>query len=157
MIRSMNRPLAREVPNPWIRRQPARARLLGMCLVAIPAVVFSAGGDLTIALRDDVAFPITGKVDGTGQTDGLLARINSLREEPGGGSRFFVNDLNGPLYIVDKASRRITTYLDFNGRDGRRGLFHRFAYEAGWANGLNSIQFDPDYKTNGKFYTVHIE
>jgi len=158
MIRGMNRPFARPIPNPWIRRRLARAgRLHGCWLVAMPAILFAAGGDVTLALRDYVAFPITGKVDGTGQTDGLLARINSLREEPGGGSRLFVNDLNGPLYIVDKASRRITTYLDFNGREGHRGLFHRFAYEAGWANGLNSIQFDPDYKTNGKFYTVHIE
>ncbi|HXI30602.1 MAG TPA: hypothetical protein VNG89_19320, partial [Vicinamibacterales bacterium] len=122
---------ARWIPYLWI----------GTCLAAVPPLVGAVGGDLTLALRDDVAFPITGKLDGTGQTDGMLARINSLREEPGGGPRFFVNDLNGPLYIVDKKTKRISTYLDFNGREGHHGLFHRFAYEAGYANGLNSIQF----------------
>ena len=37
------------------------------------------------------------------------------------------------------------------------GLFHKFTYEAGYANGLISFQFDPDYRRNGRFYTMHIE
>jgi hypothetical protein len=112
---------------------------------------------LVLEIRDYVAMPITGRLDGKGQTDGLLARVNSLREEPGGAARFFVNDLNGPLYILDKSTRTLTTYLDFNGRAGHTGMFHRFAYETGYANGLVSLAFDPDYRRNGKFYTVHIE
>lgn len=129
------------------------------CLaVGLPALVAGAGSpQLTIEVKDYVAMPITGLMDGKGQTDGMLARVNSLREEPGGANRFFVNDLNGPLYILDKATRKFTTYLDFNGRDGRRGLFHKFAFETGYANGLVSLQFDPDYRRNGRFYTVHIE
>jgi hypothetical protein len=35
----------------------------------------------------------------------------------------------------DVSERRI-----FNGRDGRPGLFHKFAFETGYANGLNSFQ-----------------
>jgi Glucose / Sorbosone dehydrogenase len=132
-------------------------RLLACVLAAGSVLVATSPGDVVLELRDYVEFPITGRVDGKGQTDGMLARINSLREEPGGATRFFVNDLNGPLYIVDKASRKLTTYLDFNGRDGHHGLFRKLAYEAGYANGLNSLQFDPDYRTNGRFYTVHIE
>jgi hypothetical protein len=112
---------------------------------------------LTIEIADYLALPITGKLDGTGQTDGMLARVNSLREEPGATTRFFVVDLNGPLYILDKKTKTLTTYLDFNGRDQRPGLFHKLSYEAGWANGLENVQFDPDYLRNGKFYTVHIE
>jgi hypothetical protein len=129
------------------------------CVVAAASALLTAGasGDIVIEVRDYVEFPITGRLDGKGQTDGMLARINSLREEPGGAARLFVNDLNGPLYIVDKATRRITTYLDFNGREGHHGLFHKLAYESGYANGLTSFQFDPDYRTNGRFYTVHIE
>ena len=46
-----------------------------------------------------------------------LARVNFLRDEPGG-RRFFVNDLNGPLYILDKQTKAFTTYLDFNGLGG---------------------------------------
>ena len=135
----------------------ALTRVLVCFLVAVFALAAATPPQVTLQLRDFVEFPITGKVDGTGQTDGMLARINSLREEPGGGTRFFVNDLNGPLYIVDKATKRITTYLDFNGREGHHGLFRRLSYEAGYANGLNSLQFDPDYRSNGRFYTVHIE
>jgi len=137
----------------------AMKRLPASLLAAFP-MLLTAGTppSVTLEIRDYVEFPITGRLDGTGQTDGMLARINSLREEPGAnGSRFFVNDLNGPLYIVDKSTRRVTTYLDFNGREGHHGLFHRFAFETGYANGLNSFQFDPDYARNGRFYTVHIE
>ena len=129
------------------------------CLAACLPVLFGAGGavSVTLEIKNYVDMPVTGKVDGTGQTDGLLARVNSLREEPGGASRFFVNDLNGPVYILDKATRKLTTYLDFNGRDGRTGVFHKFAYETGWANGFVNLQFDPAYRSNGRFYTVHLE
>jgi len=129
------------------------------CLFAVLPALFGAGSGspLTLEIRDFLELPITGKLDGKGQTDGMLARVNALREEPGGANRLFVHDLNGPLYIVDKASKKLSVYLDFNGREGHTGLFHRFAYEAGYANGLVSVQFDPDYRRNGRFYTVHIE
>jgi hypothetical protein len=132
-------------------------RLVSLVL-ALPAL-YAAGTPpaITVEMRDYAAMPRTGALDGTGATDALLARVNSLREEPGGANRFFVNDLNGPLYILDKATKTFTTYLDFNGREGHTGLFHRFAYATNWANGLVSLQFDPDYRRNGRFYTVHIE
>ena len=122
-------------------------------------VLLTAGPErsLTLEIKDYAELPITGKLDGTGQSDGMLARMNSLREEPGGAKRFFINDINGPLYILDKATRNLTTYLDFNGREGHTGLFHKFVFETGWANGLLGLQFDPDYKRNGRFYTVHLE
>jgi glucose/sorbosone dehydrogenase len=135
----------------------APLRLAGVA-AALPALWAAAGStSLTLDIKDYAAMPITGRVDGKGQTDGMLARVNSLREEPGGANRFFVNDLNGPLYVLDKRTRAFTIYLDFNGREGRKGLFHKFAYETGYANGLVSVQFDPDYRKNGKFYTVHTE
>jgi hypothetical protein len=113
---------------------------------------------ITLEVKDYATLPITGVLDGKGQTNGLLARINFLREEPGGGrGRFFVNDLYGPLYILDKASRKLTTYLDFNGREGYTGIFHKLSYETGWANGFVNFIFDPDYGRNGKFYTIHVE
>ena len=101
--------------------------------------------------------PITGSPDGTGQTDGMLSRVNTLREEPGGAKRLFVSDMNGPLYILDKETKKLTPYLDFNGKDARPGIFHRLVFEAGYGNGLAHFQFDPDYARNGRFYTVHIE
>ncbi len=132
-----------------------RAAELSMVLVLV--VSASSSSPITLEIADYFELPISGKLDGTGQTDGMLARVTSLREEPGGGSRFFLNDLNGPLYILDKRTKALTTYLDFNGREGHTGIFHKLSYEVGFANGLNHFQFDPDYTRNGKFYTVHIE
>ena len=100
---------------------------------------------------------MTGVALGKGTNEMLLARVNALREEPGGASRFFVADLNGPLYILDKQTKKLMTYLDFNGREGHSGLFHNLSWERGYGNGLNGFYFDPDYKRNGKFYTVHME
>jgi hypothetical protein len=137
-----------------------RSRLLRIACLAAAIPLFWAAADspsITLEIKDYLALPITGKLDGKGQTDGMLARVNALREEPGGANRFFIHDLNGPLYIVDKKTQKLSTYLDFNGRAGHSGLFHKFAYESGYANGLVSMQFDPDYRRNGRFYTVHIE
>src|SRR5215467_14200374 len=113
---------------------------------------------ITLEVKDYASMPITGFWDGKSQLNGLLARINFLREEPGGGKgRFFVNDLNGPLYILNKASKKLTTYLDFNGREGHSGLFNKFSYETGYGAGFINFIFDPDYARNGKFYTIHME
>jgi hypothetical protein len=130
------------------------------CLVvALPALWAAADSApaITLEIKDYATAPITGLLDGKGQTDGMLARINSLREEPFGALRLWVNDLNGPLYILDRATKTFAKYLDFNGRDGHSGIFHKFAFETGFANGLVSVQFDPEYNRNGRFYTVHIE
>ena len=108
-----------------------------------------------LELADFVQMPVTGDPGGE-LTRGLLARVNFLREEPGG-RRFFVNDLNGPLYILDKESKRFTTYLDFNGAAGRAGLFQRLTFERNFATGLINFLFDPDYEQNGVFYTIHME
>ncbi len=112
---------------------------------------------LTLELRDVAALPITGKLDGTGQVDGMLARVNSIREEPGFTGRLFVTEMNGPIYILDAKTKALSTYLDFNGRDERGGLFDRFLNDPGYSSGVSQFQFDPDYLRNGTFYTVHME
>src|ERR1700691_4029614 len=96
------------------------AHLAVLALAATCASADDSPAQITLKIRDYVTMPMTGQVDGKGQNLGLLARINFLREEPGGKrKRFFVNDLNGPLYILDKESRKLTTYLNFNGREGQ--------------------------------------
>src|SRR6185312_2015324 len=132
---------------------------LAFLLIAGGAVNAASVPELTLDIRDYVTMPMTGKVNGTGQIMGLLARENFMREEPGpnGKKRFFVNDLNGPLYILDKQSGKFTTYLNFNGRNGQTGLFARLPTESGFANGFISFTLDPDYVHNGKFYTIHLE
>ena len=117
----------------------------------------AAPPELRIEVKDYANMPVTGAVDGPGNSAGLLARINFLRQEPGGKRRLFVNDLNGPLYILDKESNKTTTYLDLNGLAGHPGIFHRLAIDQLLASGFISFEFDPDYAHNGKFYTIHLE
>src|SRR5712691_886031 len=127
-------------------------------VLAIAGVAAAESPQITLEVKDYVTMPVTGALDGKGQTNGLLARVNFLREEPGGGNgRFFINDLNGPLYILDKTSKKLTTYLDFNGREGHTGIFHKLSYEIGYGSGFVNFIFDPDYARNGKFYTIHME
>ena len=66
---------------------------------------------LALEVQDYATLPITADNTST-NTRAQLARVNFMREEPGG-RRFFVNDLNGPLYILDKQKKTFTTYLDF--------------------------------------------
>ena len=110
---------------------------------------------LALELQDYAALPITADNTNT-NTRAQLARVNYMRDEPGS-RRFFVNDLNGPLYILDKQTKTFATYLDFNGRGGRPGLFPKFTFELNFATGLISFVFDPDYQKNGVFYTLHME
>src|SRR6266850_3200027 len=111
-------------------------------LVGAALVVSAAGAEapLVLEIKDYATAPMTGSTTGTGNS-GSLARINMLREEPGGAGRFFVNDLNGPLYILDRKTKAFTTYLDFNGRDNRPGLFDKLPFDAGYANGFIGFQF----------------
>ena len=87
---------------------------------------------------------------------GQLARAGILRDEPGG-QRFFVTDLNGPLYILNKQTKQLTPYLNFDGTGDRPGLFPKFTAAMGFAAGLMNFVFDPDYARNGIFYTLHME
>ena len=133
-------------------RLPLLAALLLLSVAASGAPV-PAAPDITLDIGDYATMPMTGKVDGKGQVMGLLARANFMREEPGvARNRIFVNDLNGPLYILDKQTGKFTTYLNFNGRDGQPGLFRRLPTEAGFGNGFICFTFDPDYAHNGKFW-----
>jgi len=85
---------------------------------------------------------------------GMLARVNALRSEPANAplssARFFVADMNGNLYTLDKATRKFTPYLTFP------QIFPRYATDR-FGSGVSAIVFDPDYAKNGKFYTVHVE
>jgi len=131
---------------------------LGAVLLAVTAarpLDAQAGSRMTLQLEDYAALPIT--ADNTDQnTRAQLARVNYLRDEPGG-RRFFVNDLNGPLYLLDKQTRAFTKYLDFNGLAGGPGLFPKFTYARNFATGLTNVVLDPDYARNGVFYTLHME
>jgi hypothetical protein len=86
---------------------------------------------------------------------GELGRINTLHSEPAdaprSASRFFVNDANGVLYILDKKTKKFTPYIDFG------KVFPKFTTDPGYEGGVVFLVFDPGYAKNGKFYTVHTE
>ncbi len=88
-----------------------------------------------------------------------LSRINFMRAEPtnalGFGSRFFVCDLNRNFYIVPKANPSATnTWIKYLTLEN---IFPRFDNDPGLAGGQTTFAFDPEYATNGIFYTVHME
>ena len=134
-------------------------RFVNAILFALACITCAFPGvpELTLEIKDYATMPITGG-KGTSNSESLLARINVLREEPGPSrKRFFVNDVNGALYILDKESKKLTTYLHFDGREGQPGIFHRLTIDNLLASGFISFQFDPDYIHNGKFFTIHME
>src|SRR5258708_28631836 len=85
---------------------------------------------------------------------GMLARVNTLRSEPANAplasTRFFVADMNGNLYTLNKATKKFTAYINFP------EIFPKYATDR-FGSGVSAIVFDPNYAKNGKFYTVHVE
>ena len=124
---------------------------------AVPATVAPAAAraaipvpERTLEVADYVELPVTGDMT-PDRVSGVLARGSIMRDEPGG-RRFFVNDLNGPLYILNKQTKQLTPYLTFS-----TALFPKFTAAMGYAAGLMNFEFDPDYARNGIFYTLHME
>src|SRR5260221_7873889 len=78
------------------------------------------------------------------------ARINHLGEIPDGSRRMFVPDINGAMYVVENGQPHV--YLDI-GRTFAPGFFSG----RGLGQGFAFVAFHPEFKTNGKFYTVHTE
>ena len=81
---------------------------VGVCTAGMPqgpktTARRSAPVELALQIADYATLPITGSPTGAGKS-GSLARVGVMREEPGV-RRFFVGDLNGPLYILDKRTR----------------------------------------------------
>ena len=140
-------------------RHVSRAAAAAVALGAVLATGMRAQAPQALQaliVEDFLTLPMTGSPTADGNP-GSLARVSVMHEEPGGRGRLFISDLNGPLYIVNKATKAIATYLDFNGRGAKTGLFERLPYEAGYQNGFISFRFDPGYTENGIFYTLHME
>jgi hypothetical protein len=151
----------------FCRSLSVAARLAVLSATAATVSSAHAQGTISVQLQDYVAMPLSGTLTATADNAPYAARVNFLREEPGGGlNRFWVCDLNGKLYILDQTTKQFATYLDFQRNTselpGATGLFPAFTRAAGYANGLVTFQFDPEYRVAGspnygKFYTVHIE
>lgn len=138
---------------PWRSLKPA---LLATCVLTV-CVANSWAQLSTLRVEDYATAPQTGIVNGP-SNQAYMARLNFLAEDPTNPNQMWVNDLNGPLYIMNRETKAFTQYLNFNGTGSATGLYDRFYYnQGGFAAGFITFQFDPDYANNGKFYTVHME
>ena len=154
-----------------ISRRHARSRF-GFALLAVlftsAAVIFAQypsrsqiSKDGTAVLLEDYAnLPLSSPTHGgatprTIDHKAQLGRVTSLRSEPANAplanSRFFVDDQSSTVYILDKATKKFTPYLNF------AEIFPKFVSDIGNTAGIVSFAFDPAYAKNGKFYTVHTE
>ncbi len=141
-----------------------RIVVLGLC----PLAAFLCA-TIPLAARGQIADPIIPGISveisdvlqmpntkGLGPEDSRVqenvARINFLRELPDDSGRWFVNDLRGSLYTVDSPTKTIHDYLNM------RDEFPRFIFgSSGLATGFISVTPHPEFATNGKFYTIHVE
>jgi len=121
----------------------------------IPAPIVK--GSVRIRIDNLVQMPATRVLNGSkpDNSDGARARINFLRQSPDG--RLFVNDLRGQLYTLD-ANYQPSLYVDIDADNGGPGsIFPATYFDNGLAAGFISFNFDPNFVTNGKFYTIHME
>jgi hypothetical protein len=79
------------------------------------------------------------------------ARINYLGEVPDWSRRMYVPDLNGKLYFV-RPGGTPTVYLDVAATVGADFFSGR-----GLGSGFGFVTFHPEFRHNGKFYTIHTE
>jgi hypothetical protein len=129
--------------------------------IPYPATFQVTKGGAAVVLEDYATLPLSGRggsitsFDANVNPADQLARPTFLRSEPTnaplGNSRFFVTDLNRNLYILDKNTRTFTPYINF------QSIFRKYYNAGGFAAGLNPIAFDPEYASNGIFYTAHLE
>lgn len=118
-----------------------------------------AKGDIAIVIQDVAEVPLSSRTTTTYPPSinygNQLTRINFLRSEPrrseSNSKRFFLCDLNRELYLSDAKLTNFTPYINFE------EVFTRFDNNPGYAGGLVTFAFDPNYAHNGKFYTVHTE
>ena len=107
--------------------------------------------DLGLVLKKWAQFPESSPTPAP--TDQRLMRrnrINYFGDIPDGSGRAYVPDLNGKLYVVDHGVQHV--YLDF-----ARLFAPRFFSGKGMGQGFGFVAFDPGFKHNGRFYTVHTE
>ncbi|HEY7487345.1 MAG TPA: PQQ-dependent sugar dehydrogenase [Streptosporangiaceae bacterium] len=78
------------------------------------------------------------------------ARINYIGDIPDGSGRKFTPDLNGKMYLLEHGVPHV--YLDVGAT-----FAPQFFSGRGLGQGFGFVTFDPNFKKNGRFYTVHTE
>ncbi len=78
-----------------------------------------------------------------------VTRINAMTALNDGSGRLFVNDLRGQLYEISSGEPKL--YMDY------AALVPEMHHTTGLGSGLGSVAFHPEFDSNGKFYTTHVE
>jgi glucose/arabinose dehydrogenase len=107
--------------------------------------------DLGLVVKEYASFPRSSPTPAP--TDERLmrwARINHIGDIPDGSGRKFVPDLNGKMYLVEGGVPH--EYLDVGAT-----FAPQFFSGRGLGQGFGFVAFDPNFKRNGRFYTVHVE
>ena len=116
-----------------------------------PVVEMPEQSRLGLVLEEYAQFPQTfTNPPLTDQRLNRIARINTIMELPDGSGRRAVPDLNGKLYIVKDGVPSV--YLDV-----ATMFAPQFFSGRGLGQGFGYVAFHPDFKRNGKFYTIHTE
>lgn len=101
-----------------------------------------AKSDIKLNLKNILQFPLT-------TTPQLRARINKMSFHPITKENM-VLDLQGKIYIMD-ANKQLDVFYDVN------NYYKNFINKPGFATGLGSFAFHPNFAKNGLFYTTHSE
>ena len=107
--------------------------------------------DLGITVQEFASFPKSDPIPAP--IDPRLMRwdrINYIGEVPDGSGRMYVPDLNGKMYLVENGKPK--EYLDVGAT-----FAPEFFSGRGLGQGFGIVAFDPGFKRNGRFYTVHTE
>lgn len=137
------------------------APMLAPAQISYPSTFQIVRGGAAVIIEDYAALPLSGRGGSVSNFNPApvlsdqLARVTFVRAEPTNAplsnQRFFVVDMNRNLYVLTKSNKTFTTYLNF------QSIFRRFYNSGGFAGGLNPIAFDPEYASNGLFYSAHLE
>jgi glucose/arabinose dehydrogenase len=129
---------------------PARAQSGTPVYDPIPEQPIQSG--LGLRLTEVTRLPQSNTYPGP-PVDGRLVRwnrINYLGEVPDGSDRLYVPDLNGKLAMIENGTPH--TYLDVGAT-----FAPAFFSQRGLGQGFGFVTFHPEFKRNGRFYTIHTE
>ncbi len=130
------------------REAVARFEVLG--IDPVPERI--APADLVVGLVEYARIPSSLPPESTASRAGYapVARINHMKPLRDGSGRRFVGDQRGVLHVLSRTGQ-VSRYLDL------RAQTTRFSDWPGLTAGLNAFAIAPDFRTTGRFYTVHVE
>lgn len=118
----------------------------------IPGKPVTSG--LGLEVKEFAQLPKSEPRPGPVEDDRLIRhnRINYLTPFPGRSGRLAVADQNGTLYTLNEDGSGQHPYLDLY-----KEFSSAFYASRGLGTGFGYVTFDPDFRRNGRFYTVHTE